>query len=711
MSDARSEFFASGSDADVPAADRSDFFSGKLDPDTLTDAAPSKPARTDPRAVVGNVIRKEVTGMGASIAGGAREIYDLIRGKSMSEANQRYQQFVTDNTFQPQDEQSQGAAATTEKVMGSDFNPLNWPKVIADEAVRRPLRDPEDDPAVQEAHRLWVETGGKQGLQPTTGSTISPAVAPIASGALQFAAQAAPAAGALRAPREPVPGAAVTPDEVPPPAVSELELAPTTARTMPERPASAPTAPLSASEAPPRAAAFEPQDIPGKPGVHIDTEPVEGGLPEAATSPRAQILRRVGLENARESAIKGDAKNAATDFQMSRFDEPAGVQAKAQFESERNTLQNHAEGIVNRTGGTLGMDEDSLHVRGQTIAKPFDDLNQWFDNQTSRLYAAADERAKGAPVTNLESVDALLKSSKFRNSLLAKDQGSLLNAVEGQLEEFRKGNPGGFTVAGAEEMRQWLNQVWSHENRWAVGQVKDALDNDVLKGAGEDIYGPARAIVQQRKATLENPKGISRLMDADPQSPLNRVTPHVKVPDTVMRLDPAQFENVVQTLKDMPAELQPQAQAALAEMKAHFANKLLEEGGKHQTQWNAPGVSKVLKGNSAKIKLLFADDPQGLQAISDLDSAGKILRVDASYPGAAAQAANAMKRGFLSRAIPKLAATGGAAAGGIFGPLGAAAGAAAGEGFGSKMGASMAERAAVKQWNSKISPLAELNEK
>src|SRR5262249_17746177 len=147
---------------------------------------------------------------------------------------------------------------------------------------------------------------------------------------------------------------------------------------------------------------------------------------------------------------------------------------------------------------------------------------------TRRLYTAANKRAGGAPVTQLESVDALLKDPKFRNSLLAKDQSSLLKAMESQIGEFRKGNPQGFNVAGAEEVRQWLNQIWSNENRSAIGQVKDALDNDVLKGAGEDIYGPARAIVKQRKATLDNPKGIASLMDSDPQTPLNRVTPHVK---------------------------------------------------------------------------------------------------------------------------------------------------------------------------------------
>jgi hypothetical protein len=702
MSDAREDFFASGAGDSPKTASRDDFFSGDLKLDEVASTTKEEKGTALPGQIIARATGKAVSSMGAGIAGGAREIYDLISGKGIAESNKRYHEFVKANTYAPPDEASAQVADVFNRGMASPFNPLNAPAAITDEMARQVTKPSYEE---QLSHQLWEQSGGKIGKPPDIGG--NPSIAPILSGALQFAAGAAPVAGAMM--RRPVPGAAVTPEEVPPQeAVSELELAPTQGRALPQAASPEPSAPLTASGAT-RAAPFEPQDIPGRPGIKMDTEPVEGGLPETAASPRADILKRVGLENARDSALKGDAKSAATDFQMSRFDEPAGVQAKAQFDTERQALQAHAEKIVRETGGTQGLDEDALHARGQTIAKPFDDLRQWFDTQTKRLYAAADERAQGAPVSNLESVDAVLKDPKFRNSLLAKNQGPLLNAVEGQLEEFRKGNPQGFSVASAEEMRQWLNQIWTNDNRYAVGKLKDALDNDVLKGAGEDIYGSARAIVQQRKATLDNPKGIASLMDADPQTPLNRVTPHAKVPDTLMRLDPAQFENVVKTLKEMPEDLQPQAQAALAEMRAQAANKLLEAGEKHQTQWNAQGVSKVLKTNSAKLRLLFEDNPKALQDISDLDSAGKILRVDSAYPGAAAQAANAMKRGFMSRAMSKAGATAGAAAGGIFGPFGAAGGAAAGETLGSKAGASMAERAAVKQWKSKVTPLTPLN--
>jgi hypothetical protein len=234
------------------------------------------------------------------------------------------------------------------------------------------------------------------------------------------------------------------------------------------------------------------------------------------------------------------------------------------------------------------------------------------------------------------------------------------------------------------------------------------VDNDVLKGAGDDIYGPARARVQLEHKLLDDPNGVSKLFDSDPHAPINRATPYAKIPDTLWRLDPAQFSNVVETLKNMPPEVQPQAQAALSEIKAHGANKLLEAGSGTQGQWAAPAVSKVLKANSAKMQTAFTDSPEVLADIRDLDSAGRILKTDQSYPGAAAQAANALKRGLMSHAISRGAGSVGAAAGSIFGPTGAAAGAAVGEAAGGRLGASLAERGALNRWGEKLVPLDQL---
>lgn len=441
--------------------------------------------------------------------------------------------------------------------------------------------------------------------------------------------------------------------------------------------------------------------------VDITSEPVNGGLDPSAVNARAQILRSVGLDTVRNSALEGNAKNAATDFQMSKFDEPAGVQAKAQFDAERQALHNYSNSLVEKTGGTAGTDEDSLVSRGQTIAAPFDALRNWFRDQTTQLYNDAAQKSGDKPITNLEGVQTLLTDPSFKNTLMAKNQGHILNAVQSQLENVRENNPGGLTAPVAEQFRQWLNQIWTPENSSTVGKLKGAVDEDVFKNAGEDVYGPARELAKQKAATLDNPNGVAKLFDFDPQTPINRVTPYAKIPDTLTRSDPDQFSNVVNTLKQMPPELQPQAQAALSEIKAHLVNKVADAGQSTANQWNAKGVSKVINANRAKFQTVFADDPETLNGLQNLEAAGKILKVDQGYPGAAAQAHNALSRGLISRSLPRLGGTVGAGVGSVLGPLGAAGGAAIGESAGARMGNTLAEKSASKAWNRGLTSLSE----
>lgn len=663
MSDPTLDFLSSGGGA-APVS------SGDATQEFLAsggESLPDQPATPAPvygktlKEAGGDLALRSVSGLGANILAGGRAMYDLATGSTIAQADDRAQQFIREHTYQPKDALSQGLA----KAADSKANPLNWPGMAINKAS---------------------DVMGEQ-------------VGPGAAGATTGVLQGALALTALRGGMESTPGVATKGFRAPPGVA-----APAAAQSV-----SSVAAPVELTTSPaPRATPFEPQDIPSAPGVKVDTEPVEGGLPKAAHGERAQILQRVGLENARDSALEGNAKNAATDFQLSRFDEPAGVAAKAQFDTERAALAKHSEGIVKKTGGTLGTDEDTVNARGQTIARPFDALSDWFDKQRKALYGAADQRASGAPVTKLEGVDALLQDPKFRNTLLAKDQGNLLTSIENQLGEFRKQSPNGFNVAGAEDVRKWMNQIWTNDNKHAIGQVKDALDEDVLKGAGEDIYGPARALVQMKKQTLDNPSGINKLMEHDPQTPINRTTSFDKIPDTLTRLPPAQFDQVIKTLDAMPEEIQPLAQAAKAEVKAHLANKIHDAGNSTQGQWNAPGVEKVVKANSAKLQSAFADQPEFLNDIQDLRSAGKILRVDQSYPGAAAQAQNALKRGLMSRSMGKLGATVGGGTGSILGPMGAAGGAVLGEAGGSALGGAMSEGAALKRFQDKISRLSDV---
>lgn len=448
----------------------------------------------------------------------------------------------------------------------------------------------------------------------------------------------------------------------------------------------------------------------GTKAAAIESPPVKGGLPLPVQSDRAAVLQRVGLDSTWKHAITGDAMDGATNAQLARFDEPAGIAAKAQFAKEYDALTNHAAGIIKDTGGTIGLDEDALHARGQSIAAPFDALSGWFDKSTQGLYKEADTRSQGLPVVQTEVIDNLLADRAFNNSAMAQDRGNLVNAIKNQLDLFKENNPQGLTVADSESFRKWLNQQWSPENKYIIGKVTNAVDDAVMQSAGEDVYGKARAMSQLKKQTLENPKGLNRIMETDPNTPINRTTAFEKIPDTVTRLGVDQYKNVMETLDKMPEDIQPLAQAAKAEIKAHFANKLLKAGQPNTKTpsvfWNNRKVNDFLSSNKAKIASSFS--PEEIQKISDLRAAGNILSVDASYPGAAAQAANVAKQGLMSRIIPSITTSLGAGGGSLFGPGGAAAGGWAGRAVGEKMAVSSAEKSALNKVNKRMVPLSEV---
>jgi hypothetical protein len=437
-------------------------------------------------------------------------------------------------------------------------------------------------------------------------------------------------------------------------------------------------------------------------------------LTNADMQSRAEVLQRVGQDTARRSAIEADPLQAATEAQMTRHNEPAGQASLNQFTHEKDALENYTSNLIDRMGGTQGMDEASLHQIGQTISKPFDSLRGWFKTSIDNLYNEANKVAGNIPLTDLPNTKSLLSDPTFQNTAFAKGQRELVNSIDSQLKHFIEKNNGELSVQNAEQYRQWLNTIWSPDNSRLIRQVQDALDQDVFSHAGSDIYQTSRKLYELRIKTLDDPKGIAKMFEFDPQTPLNRTTPFNKIPNSLLNLDPDQFEHIVGVLKDMPSDLQPEAQAALGEIKSQFLNKILDAGtqtgGTPSKFWKFRDVNKFFKANTAKMPMVFS--PEEMEEIKDIQRAGNINGSDTNYPGTAASVSNAIKAGLMSRALTKVSAAAGAAAGGlaggVFGPTGGAAGSAAGAAAGEGFGVRQAEKAAQKSFGKKLVPLSEI---
>ncbi len=446
----------------------------------------------------------------------------------------------------------------------------------------------------------------------------------------------------------------------------------------------------------PRAAAYTDLEGAAKknaPPKFVEETPIahEGRqLPPEQQATREQILERVGIPEVRNSAIAGDAKAAATDFQMSRLDSDEGQHMTRVLTGEREALGTYAEQLAQDTGGTRGLGQTETLQRGQNIVAPLDSLKQFFDDRIASLYRTADMRAEGRPFELAETKKIIGDESEFLGTT---DGEALLKGARSRMRNLglidAEGAALPATVQAAERFKQWLGDKWTPRTSRLIRRLKESIDDDVMKAAGEDIYKSARALRAERARILDDPKGISKIMDAEGPEGINRSVAVEKIPDTLTTLPVAQFEHIVKVLNDAPAEIRPQAQAALAEIKSQFANKVQEIGSKQATQWNAKGVSKYLNDNAARMKAVFSKEE--LKKFADLNDAGHILRFDSSYPGASVQATNLLRAKVVEGG---LAAVGGAA-GSVLGPVGAAVGTYGLQKIGARLSRGMNERSAL----------------
>tara|TARA_R110000868_G_scaffold119068_1_gene315443 strand:- start:4657 stop:7053 length:2397 start_codon:yes stop_codon:yes gene_type:complete len=430
-------------------------------------------------------------------------------------------------------------------------------------------------------------------------------------------------------------------------------------------------------------------------------------LPEQ--NARKDILSRVGLENARQSSISGDGFSASNEFQTSKVDAPVGQLYRDTFAGERAALENFGQRIVDRTGGSLGLDEAALYSRGTAITKPFDDFKAVLQTQMKQAYDQAKQVAGGQPAVNPSNMQKFLDTDS--NFTVNDSFMSLRRGIQSHLKENglmdADGRVSPMTVDQAENLRKYVNSNWNNERSGIIGRLKDNIDNDVTMVAGEDVYKNARAVRTKIARLLDDPKGVAKIMDYDPQSPMNRAVPFEKIATTVERMDVDQQRHLIKLLKEMPPELRPQADAAIAEIRAQFANRILEEGSKNKGQWNASNVTNYLNRNNRKLNILM-EDKELAQMVKDLHDAGHIVKYDPTYPGAAIQAHNLVRLG----AVPLLStlgtAVGGGVGGSMFGVGGAGLGATVGGMAGAKKGVQMQEKSALKRGQKQMVPLKDI---
>lgn len=451
------------------------------------------------------------------------------------------------------------------------------------------------------------------------------------------------------------------------------------------------------TQAPPRAALPGNSGIP--PGASTSAAPTpvptfevpDLPTPKTVLSGTSQAdniatMKAIGLDSQRPSAIAGDKFLAGQEYQHSKLDSPMGEAMRAQLANEQAALKNYGQNIIESTGSSAQTPE----AMGQSIRAPLQGLSDHYDNAIGQLYQAADQRAAGVPNVQPNAFGKLLDT----NSMFAgkAENSSLRRGINAYTREQgivdADGNLQPITVQQAEGLRQYLNSQWSPQNSGLIGKIKEALDTDVTKAGGDDIYASARALHAERKNTLDNPNGIASLLNESGPNGINQAVPDEKVASKIMSMPTGQLSHIVDTLNSLPESLAPQGQQALAEMKGALAKQIYQAGDSGGTQngpslWNAANVTKQLNAQASRMALLFS--PDEIAQFQTLNNAGHILQTPSAYPGAAVQGHNLLQRGMIY-APPAVGASLGHAIGGI---PGMTVGSAVGTGLAGKIAQAM----------------------
>ncbi|CAB4123335.1 LT_GEWL domain containing protein [uncultured Caudovirales phage] len=383
----------------------------------------------------------------------------------------------------------------------------------------------------------------------------------------------------------------------------------------------------------------------------------EKGLPKQEATARAEVLNRTAPDlKVDPNVIEGRGRERADDYAVSLTNTPEGHLLADQFAKEKAAKTAYGQKLVEETGGTLGLDESANYKRGTTILKPLEDLSKAFDDGISALYKKRDAEAKSIPVVGDEIKKILGTESEV------KGHEATVNLAEGataRLKELgmmdKDGNMLPSTALQAEQFRQYLNRKWTNQNASLNKLLKQAVDDDVFAHAGKDIHNDARALYGMKKDLLEAPKGISDILDSSGPSGINRKVNLEKIPDTITNMPVDQLTHIIKTLDSVPEGLKPQAQAAKAEIKAHFLNKTHEA-----FESSANKGTKYLNANREVMNRLFS--PEEMAKINDYNSMAHVLKTDTGYKGSAVQTENLGKRGIGRQIFEQTVKKGGAVA-------------------------------------------------
>lgn len=213
-----------------------------------------------------------------------------------------------------------------------------------------------------------------------------------------------------------------------------------------------------------------------------------------------QVARKAAFEAQGLKPTKAQITRRAADFQAQQEAAKTSTRTRSALEAQEAVLSDRFDDAIKGTAGDIG---DTNTVIDTIVSR-----STKLDDEISSLYKAAREAAPSDKSIKLSGLTNKLKS-------LAKSDRATGGAIDSTMGDLQARGVvdenynvvGRIDVDTAEEIRKGINSLFDGSNPFRNGklrELKDALDDDVLRIAGKDIFKQAR----RAKADFE--QGLSR---------------------------------------------------------------------------------------------------------------------------------------------------------------------------------------------------------
>lgn len=409
-----------------------------------------------------------------------------------------------------------------------------------------------------------------------------------------------------------------------------------------------------------------------------------GDVPAPEQSTRAGIVKEV-LNDANEDAgirtgvLTGNEQTLRSEYQAAKNPNqtPANELMNQQIGAEQRALPKFAQQRVDATGADPTLTND--YQRGETINSAFygeGGLKDYLNQQKAKVYQAALEK-NGSTQIPINTTEGLLQDPQFTAGSRLMKHESVVGGAQDLLSLAKNVGfkdpvtgaqyaPG--SVAAYQAVTKALNKGWTPENSVTIGKINEAINQDIAKSGGGDLYQLGNKIHGLDKGLLSDSAGISDVFgDVDPNGiqtgkDFDRIPKILNnmpldqwrhIHDTLDTLSRGKLRDAPDGMDPVPPELQQAASRAKAEMHGALAREVYAQGASNVGGWSASKANQSLNGRVGQ-KILDALPPDEIRKFQVLNAAGHIMPGTHPYEGAGAQTARmGSEPGFIESYAPK----------------------------------------------------------